>query len=41
VAESTGFVETGRQRNGSVVRDGSLTDTICYDLLVSEYAVPG
>jgi RimJ/RimL family protein N-acetyltransferase len=38
VIESNGFVRTGTERSGTELRDGSLTDTACYDLLVEEYA---
>jgi len=37
VIEANGFVETGRERRGIAVRGGELVDTICYDLLASEY----
>jgi len=37
VIEENGFVETGRERGGTQLRDGSLVDTITYDLLESEY----
>jgi RimJ/RimL family protein N-acetyltransferase len=40
VIESNGFVEVGRRRQENPHRDGSFTDTICYDLLVSEYTGP-
>lgn len=37
VIEANGFVETGRERGGTKLRDGNLVDTITYDLLESEY----
>jgi RimJ/RimL family protein N-acetyltransferase len=37
VIESNGFVDVGRQRQENPHRDGSFSDTVCYDLLVSEY----
>jgi RimJ/RimL family protein N-acetyltransferase len=37
VIEGNGFVEVGRQRQENPHRDGSFSDTVCYDLLVSEY----
>jgi RimJ/RimL family protein N-acetyltransferase len=37
VIESNGFTQVGRERNGMRLRDGSLVDTACYDLLVEEY----
>ena len=37
VAEANGFVAVGRERQGTEVRGGALLDTICYDMLVSEY----
>jgi RimJ/RimL family protein N-acetyltransferase len=40
VIESNGFVEGGRQRQENPHRDGSFSDTVCYDLLVSEYPPP-
>lgn len=36
VIEANGFVETGRERGGTRLRDGSLVDTIIYDLLGEE-----
>lgn len=40
VIEANGFVETGRERSGTRMRDGSLVDSITYDLLVEEYVIP-
>ncbi|HET7386255.1 MAG TPA: GNAT family N-acetyltransferase [Nocardioidaceae bacterium] len=37
VAESVGFVRIGTERHGTELRDGSLTDTACYDLLREEW----
>lgn len=37
VIEANGFVATGRERNGSKLGDGSLVDTLAYDLLAEEY----
>ena len=37
VIEANGFVHVGRERRGTRLRDGSLVDTACYDLLASEY----
>jgi RimJ/RimL family protein N-acetyltransferase len=37
VIEGNGFVLTGRERCGTKLRDGSLVDTMCYDLLATEY----
>lgn len=37
VLERNGFRQTGRDRAGTRLRDGSLMDTICYDLLASEH----
>ena len=37
VIESNGFVTVGRERCGTRLRDGTLVDTVCYDLLASEY----
>jgi RimJ/RimL family protein N-acetyltransferase len=37
VIESNGFVPIGRERRGTRLRDGSLVDTACYDLLVEEH----
>ncbi|HET6625608.1 MAG TPA: GNAT family N-acetyltransferase [Nocardioidaceae bacterium] len=39
VIEGNGFVTVGRERCGTKLRDGSLVDTVCYDLLASEYGV--
>lgn len=36
VMEANGFVPTGRERRGTKLRDGSLVDTITYDLLTEE-----
>jgi RimJ/RimL family protein N-acetyltransferase len=41
VIEANGFVLVGRERRGTRLRDGSLVDTACYDLLRSEYVAPG
>ncbi len=38
VIESNGFTQYGLERRGTELRDGSLVDTACYDLLVEEYA---
>ncbi len=38
VIEANGFVETGRRRQETRLRDGSYCDTVCYDLLASEYS---
>ncbi|HSE71452.1 MAG TPA: GNAT family protein [Nocardioidaceae bacterium] len=38
VIAANGFTETGRKRRDHRLGDGSLTDTITYDLLVSEWA---
>ncbi len=38
VVEGNGFVQVGRERCGIQLRDGSLVDTACYDLLADEYA---
>jgi RimJ/RimL family protein N-acetyltransferase len=38
VIERNGFVLVGRERRGTELRDGSLVDTACYDLLAEEYA---
>lgn len=40
VIEANGFVATGRMRQENPLRDGSFTDTVYYDLLVSEYRGP-
>jgi RimJ/RimL family protein N-acetyltransferase len=37
VIEANGFVVNGRERNGTRMRDGSLMDTVCHDLLVEEW----
>lgn len=37
VIEANGFVLTGRQRQGSPLRDGTVVDTLTYDLLAAEY----
>jgi RimJ/RimL family protein N-acetyltransferase len=37
VIEGNGFVTIGRERCGTSLRDGSLVDTVCYDMLASEY----
>ena len=39
VIETNSFSETGRERRGTKLRDGSLVDTVTYDLLLEEYAV--
>lgn len=36
VIEANGFVQVGRERRGTRLRDGSLVDTACYDLLVDD-----
>jgi RimJ/RimL family protein N-acetyltransferase len=36
VLEANGFVRVGRERRGLRMRDGSLVDSVCYDLLVDE-----
>jgi len=41
VAERNGFVLTGRDVVGTRLRDGSLVDTACYDLLAAEYSRTG
>ncbi len=38
VIESVGFTLFGRERNGTRLRDGTLMDTACYDLLVEEWS---
>ncbi|NUR09546.1 MAG: GNAT family N-acetyltransferase [Nocardioidaceae bacterium] len=38
VIESNGFVRIGTERKGIRVRDGSLLNTACYDMLVEDYA---
>jgi hypothetical protein len=38
VIEANGFTQVGRERKGMQLRDGSLVDSACYDLLVEEYA---
>jgi hypothetical protein len=30
-------VQVGRERRGTRLRDGSLVDTACYDLLLEDY----
>jgi RimJ/RimL family protein N-acetyltransferase len=40
VIEANGFVATGRERGGTLLRDGTMVDTICYDLLAEEYVRP-
>lgn len=37
VIEANGFTAVGRLRQENPLRDGSFMDTICYDLLASEY----
>ena len=37
VIETNGFVQTGRERADSRLRDGSVVDTIRYDLLASKH----
>jgi RimJ/RimL family protein N-acetyltransferase len=37
VVEENGFTRVGRERNGLRMRDGSLVDAACYDLLVEEH----
>jgi RimJ/RimL family protein N-acetyltransferase len=37
VIEANGFVHVGRERRGVRLRDGTLVDTACYDLLAEEY----
>lgn len=37
VIEGNGFVTTGRERSSTTLRDGTVVDTITYDLLESEY----
>ena len=39
VIETNGFVQTGRERADSRLRDGSVVDTIRYDLLASEHTL--
>ena len=39
VIEANGFVQVGRERRGTRLRDGTLVDTVCYDLLAEEYRV--
>jgi RimJ/RimL family protein N-acetyltransferase len=41
VIEANGFTLVGRERNGIRLRDGSLVDSACYDVLVDEYAASG
>jgi RimJ/RimL family protein N-acetyltransferase len=38
VIESNGFTEIGRERRSTLLRDGSLVDTSCYDQLVEEWS---
>jgi RimJ/RimL family protein N-acetyltransferase len=38
VMESVGFTLYGRERNGTRLRDGTMMDTACYDLLVEEWS---
>ncbi|MDX6298851.1 MAG: hypothetical protein QOF53_65 [Nocardioidaceae bacterium] len=38
VIEANGFTRVGRERSGVRMRDGSLVDSLSYDLLVEEYA---
>ncbi len=38
VIEANGFVAVGRERKATRLGDGSVVDTICYDLLAEEYA---
>jgi RimJ/RimL family protein N-acetyltransferase len=38
VMESVGFTLYGRERNGTRMRDGTLMDTACYDLLREEWS---
>jgi RimJ/RimL family protein N-acetyltransferase len=38
VMEANGFTLYGRERQGTRLRDGTLMDTACYDLLRSEYS---
>jgi RimJ/RimL family protein N-acetyltransferase len=37
VIEANGFTEVGRERRGIELRDGSLVDSICYDMLVEDF----
>ena len=39
VIEANGFTLYGLERQGTRLRDGTLMDTACYDLLVSEWPV--
>lgn len=41
VIEANGFTRVGRERRGLRLRDGSLVDTVTYDLLAEEYAAAG
>lgn len=38
VIEANRFVRTGRERRATRLRDGQFVDTLCYDLLLEEYA---
>jgi RimJ/RimL family protein N-acetyltransferase len=38
IIEANGFVEIGRERRGTKVQGGELVDTVCYDMLASDYA---
>lgn len=38
VIEANGFTATGRERRGTKLGDGSLVDTIAYDMLVEEWS---
>ena len=38
VIEANGFVRVGRERSETRLRDGSLDDTVVYDMLSSEYS---
>lgn len=37
VIEANGFTRVGRERGGIELRDGTLVDTACYDMLVEEF----
>ncbi len=41
VVEETGFRRSGVQREGTLLGDGSHVDTIFYDLLASDFVLPG
>lgn len=41
VLAAAGFREVGRERSGYALRDGSLVDSICYDVLAAEVRAPG